>query len=399
MTPDSSAAPAIAAAPFIPLCEPFMGGNELAYVGSCIEDNWVSSVGPFVDRFEAVLAELCGVGHAVATSTGTAALHVALIVAGVQPGDEVLTSTLTFIASANSIRYAGAWPVLVDADPATWQMDVGLVEAFLTQDCERRADGRLYNRRSGRPVGAIMPVHIHGDPVDMDRLTPLAEAWGLPVIEDSTEALGSRWRGRPLGAFGRLGCFSFNGNKLITTGGGGMIVTDDAALARRAKHLTTQARTSSAEYFHDEVGYNYRLTNMQAAMGVAQMEQLDRFIASKRAIAARYSTAFAQVPGITEQQRRPEADSNRWMYVIEVDPELAGIDARGLMAGLGERRIQGRPVWQPMHLGPVHGDCQVLGGAVAERIFDRCASLPCSVSLDEASQTRVIEAVLEIVRS
>ena len=380
---------------FIPLCEPFMGGREKEYVASCIEENWVSSVGAFVDRFEADLAARSGCAYAVATSSGTAALHIALLVAGVRPEDEVITSTLTFIASVNAIRYAGAVPVLVDADSRTWQMDLDLVEGFLNHGCVRGSDGRLINKRSGRPVTAILPVHVHGDPVDMERLGALAEAFGVVVMEDATEALGSVFNGRMLGSFGRVGCFSFNGNKLITTGGGGMIVTDDADLARRARHLTTQARTSPAEYLHDEVGYNYRLTNLQAAMGVAQLEQLDAFVAKKRSIAERYDAAFREVPGLTPQGRAPGAASNRWMYALEVEPGQEGPDARAVLSRLADRRIQGRPIWQPMHLGAVHGTCQVLNGDVAARLYDRVLSLPCSVGLTDVDQARVIAGVLQ----
>ena len=374
-----------------------MGGRELEYVGSCIRDNWVSSVGAFVDRFEAGIAAAAGVRHAVATSSGTAALHVALRLAGVGAADEVLTSDLTFIASANAIRYTGAQPVLVDADPTTWQMDVALLEDFLRRDCERR-EGRLVNRRTGRRVAAIMPVHVHGHPVDMDALCALAESYDLAVVEDATEALGSSYKGRPLGAIGRLGCFSFNGNKLITTGGGGMIVTDDEALARRAKHLTTQARASGLEYVHDELGYNYRLTNLQAAMGVAQLEQLEAFIARKREIAARYDHAFAALPGVSPQASLERQASNMWLYAVRIDPATAGMDARELLSRLAARNIQGRTVWQPMHLSPVHRDCQALGGQVSEALYATAASLPCSVGLSEAAQDRVIEAIREALQ-
>ena len=381
----------VAAQAFIPLAEPFMGGHELEYVSSCIRDNWVSSVGRFVDRFEADLAARCGVRHAVATSSGTAALHVALLLLGVGPEDEVITSTLTFIASANSIRYTGAVPLLVDADAATWQMDTTLVEDFLRTGCRREGQS-LVNKTTGRRVKAMLPVHVHGDAVDMEHLLALADEFALPVIEDATEALGSRYKGRPLGSFGRLGCFSFNGNKLITTGGGGMIVTDDEQLARRAKHLTTQARTSALEYVHDELGYNYRLTNLQAALGVAQLEQLDRFIARKAAIAARYDKAFADLPGVTPQGRLAGVDSNRWLYAVSVDPAVAGTEARAVLSALASQAIQGRTVWQPMHRSPVHAGAMVLGGQAAERLYAEAVSLPCSVGLAPEDQERVIDA-------
>lgn len=378
---------------FIPLCEPTLAGNEWTYIKDCLDTNWVSSVGAYVDRFESMVAEAAGARHAVAVVNGTAALHLALQVAGVRADDEVLTSTLTFIATANAIRYTGAVPVLVDAEPDTWQMDMELVEAFLRQDCDRMAGGAVVNRRTGRRVSAIVPVHIHGFPVDMDRLMALAAEFGLVVVEDATEALGARFHGRALGNFGRLGCYSFNGNKQITTGGGGMIVTDDPELARRARHLSTQAKAEALEYIHDDLGYNYRLTNIQAAMGCAQMEKLDAFTAAKRRIAATYSAAFAGHAGLTPQASLPGAEGNMWLYALRVDAVAAGMTARELIAALREARIQARPVWQPMHLSQVHAASPVLGGAVAARLFEEIISLPCSVSLTEAQQARVIAVV------
>ncbi|MGC2855159.1 LegC family aminotransferase [Novispirillum sp. DQ9] len=383
---------------FIPLCEPTLAGNEWAYIKDCLDTNWVSSVGAYVDRFENMVAEAAGARHAVAVVNGTAALHLALQVAGVGADDEVLTSTLTFIATANAIRYTGAVPVLVDAESDTWQMDMGLVEAFLRDGCDRAADGAVVNRRSGRRVSAIVPVHIHGFPVDMDRLMALAAEFGLVVVEDATEALGARFHGRALGSFGRLGCYSFNGNKQITTGGGGMIVTDDPDLARRARHLSTQAKAEAQEYIHDDLGYNYRLTNIQAAMGCAQMEKLDAFTAAKRRIAATYSAAFAGYAGLTPQASLPGAEGNMWLYALRVDPSAAGVTARGLIAALREVGIQARPVWQPMHLSPVHAASPVLGGAVAARLFDEIISLPCSVSLTEVQQARVIAVVDRVLK-
>jgi perosamine synthetase len=381
----------------IPLCEPYLAGNEWDYVKSCLDTNWVSSVGAYVGRFEEDVAHRAGAAHGIATVNGTAALHIALLVAGVAPDDEVLVSTLTFVASANAIRHAGAWPVTVDAEPDYWQMDLNLLEAFLADGCERRGEA-VFNRDSGRRVAAIMPVHVNGHPVDMPRLTAIAQTYGLPVVEDATEALGSRVGNRPVGSIGLLGCFSFNGNKLITTGGGGMIVTDDEELALRARHLTTQARVPGPEYIHDEVGYNYRLTNIQSAIGCAQMEQLDDYIAAKHRIAARYDAAFAELPGLSPQGLSPDVFSNRWMYCMTVDPNQCGLDSRALLERLNGQGIQGRPIWQPLHLSPAHAGCQSIGGSVADRIYRQTVSLPCSVSLDEAQQQRVIDAVLAAVK-
>jgi perosamine synthetase len=380
---------------FIPLCVPALRGNELAYLRECVETNWVSYAGPFVPRFEAATAAYVGSPHAVATNSGTAALHIALQLAGVGVDDEVLVSDLTFIAPANAIRYCGAHPVFFDAEPAHWQMNADDVRAFLETGCSAR-DGRLVNRKTGRRIAALMPVHILGHPVDMDPLLELAARFELPLIEDATEALGARYRGRATGAMGQFGCFSYNGNKLITTGGGGMLVTANAEMARRAKHLTTQAKCSEEEYFHDAVGYNYRLTNLQAAVGVAQMEQLENCITAKRAIAHRYEQALADVPGITPPREAPWAFSTYWMYTVLVDEAAAGISSRELMRRLAAQRIQTRPLWGLLHEQPPYQRAQAYRIREAPRLFAGALSFPCSVGLDEAQQGRVIAAVLAI---
>jgi len=269
---------------FVPLCVPEIRGNEWRYVKECLDTGWVSSVGAFVERFEKDMARQAGARHAVAAVNGTAALHVALLVAGVKPDDEVLVSTLTFIAPANAVRYAGAWPVFIDAEPDYWQMDPQRVADFLEKEC-RLEKGELRNRSTGRRVKAIIPVHILGHPVNIKPILELARKFSLLVIEDATESLGAKYEGRPTGSLADMACFSFNGNKIITTGGGGMITTDNEAWARRAKYLTTQAKDDPVEYIHNEIGYNYRLTNMQAAMGCAQLEQLDDYVVKKRHIA------------------------------------------------------------------------------------------------------------------
>ena len=285
----------------IPLSVPTLGGREWEYIKECLDTNWVSSVGPFVDRFEQDVAARVDAGFAVAAVSGTAALHIALLVAGVREEDEVVIPNLTFVATANAVRYCGAHPVLVDLEPDHWQIDTGLVRRFLESDCES-VDGELRNRRTGRRVGALMPVHLLGHPCNMDALSELAGTYGLPLVEDASESLGATFDGRPMGTIGDIGCFSFNGNKVITAGGGGMIVTDDEAWAKRAKHLRTQAKCDPIEYDHDEVGYNYRMVNVLAALGCAQLEQLDRFLETKRSIAARYDQAFSSVQGIVSQK-------------------------------------------------------------------------------------------------
>jgi perosamine synthetase len=303
---------------FVPLIVPEIRGNEWRYVKECLDTNWVSSGGGYVDRFERLMAERAGTKFAVATVNGTAALHIALLLAGVERDDEVLVSALTFIAPANAIRYANAWPVFIDAEPCYWQMDPTRVVDFLERGCHW--DGQaLRNRQTGRRVKAILPVHILGHPVDLDPILAVAEKYALPVIEDATEGLGARYKGKNLGGIGQAGCFSFNGNKIITTGGGGALVTDNAEWAARAKYLTTQAKDDPVEYIHGAIGYNYRLTNLLAAMGCAQMEQLDDFIEAKRQIANRYLEPLATLPGLRLPQEADWAFSTFWMYTIQVD--------------------------------------------------------------------------------
>lgn len=397
MTASALPAPAVPTrAPFIPLCVPEIRGNEWTYVRECLDTGWVSSAGSFVERFERELAAEAGTAHAVATVNGTAALHVALLMAGVEAGDEVVVSDLTFIAPANAVRYAGAWPVFIDAEPAYYQMDVERLQEFLRQRCVF-SGGVLRNRETGRRVRALLPVHILGHPVDMDPVLALAREFGLPVIEDATESLGARYRDRPVGGLGRIGCFSFNGNKLLTTGGGGMLVTNDASLAEQARYLTTQAKDDAVEYVHGAVGFNYRLTNLQAAMGSAQLEQREAFLAAKRTIAARYELAFAGQPGIRPMAEAPWARSAWWMYTILVDDAVCGIDSRALMRALARCDIQTRPLWQPLHRSPAHAGSPPADCPVAERLNRMALSLPCSVGLDAAQQDRVIATISRIL--
>lgn len=382
---------------FIPLSIPHLGGNEWPYVKECFDTGWVSSVGSFVDRFERELAAKVGAKAAVACASGTAALHVALLVAGVRPDDEVIVSTLTFIASANVVRYVNAHPVFMDAEPRYLQLDVEKLADFLENGCRRDADG-LRDKETGRRVSAIMPVHILGHPCDMDPILELAQRFGLAVIEDATESLGSRYKGRATGTLAKLGCFSFNGNKIITTGSGGMIITDDASLAKRAKHLTTQAKQDPLEFVHDEVGYNYRLSNVSAAMGVAQLEKLDAYAADKHRIARRYDEALREIPGIRLPEIAPWAESNEWLYTIRIDEKAFGIDSRALLRRLKEARIETRPLWQPMHRSPAHAGARAWKCEQADLINAQALSIPCSVGLSEGDQARVIEEIRRAAR-
>ncbi len=281
----------------IPLCEPELRGREWEYVKECLDENWISAGGPMLGRFENMVAEYVGASHSVAVASGTAALHIALLVAGVQPDDEVLVSTLTFIAPTNAVRYVGAWPVFIDSDPDYWQMDPECVRDFLEQRCVTRG-GELFNEATGRRVSAVLPVHILGHPCDMDPIVAVSRKYGLKVIEDATESLGAKYKGEMAGHLGDIACFSFNGNKLITTGGGGMVVTDNAEWARRADFLINQAKDDPLEYVHSEIGYNYRLSSLQAAVGCAQMESIDDYVQIKRGIAARYQESLAGITGL-----------------------------------------------------------------------------------------------------
>lgn len=386
---------AAVAAGEIPLCVPELGGREWEYVKECLDTNMVSSVGPFVGQFEKMLAGYTGTQQAVATVNGTAALHIAMMVAGVRPDDEVITSTLTFIAPVNAVRYAGAHPVLIDCEPLYWQMDPIKVRLFLEQECERRG-GALYNRRSGRRVSAIMPVHILGHPVEMDGILAAAEEFGLVVIEDATESLGALYKDRKIGSLGHIACFSFNGNKLITTGGGGMIVSDNAAWMERARYLVTQAKDDPLEYIHGTVGYNYRLTNVLAALGCAQMEQLEHHIAAKRRIAETYRQALQMIPGLTPMREHWDVFSVFWMYTALVEPGQFGMDSRALLRALAAEGIHTRPLWQPVHRSPAYPGVQAYECVVADEIQRDAISLPCSVGLTEEDQQRVIRALVRL---
>ena len=380
---------------FIPLCVPAIHENEWRYIKECLDTNWVSSVGSFVDRFERRVADYVGARHAVATVNGTAALHIALLVAGVQPDDEVLVPTLSFIAPANAIRYVGARPVFMDADPAFWQMDPEKARDFLEKECHWK-NGRLINKISRHPVKAILPVHILGHPCDMEPLLKIARQYNLAVVEDATESLGAKYKNQKVGHLGDITCFSFNGNKIITTGGGGMIVTDNEKWARRAKHLTTQAKEDSVESVHDEIGFNYRLTNIQAAMGCAQMEHLDDHVAAKRRIAASYNQAFRDVPGVTLMREATWAFSIFWMYTMLVEKKAYGMDSRSLLKQLKIRGIESRPLWQPLHRSRAHVKNQAYRIEAADALYRDALSLPSSVGLSASNLDAVTTAIKNV---
>lgn len=377
---------------FIPLCVPHIAGNEWEYIKDCLDTSWVSSVGSYVNKFENMVSDYAGAKHGVAAVSGTAALHTAMMVVGVEPNDEVLVSSLTFIAPANAVRYCGAVPVFIDAEPNYWQMDPSRVKDFLDNEC-RWSEGKLVNKTTNRRIKAIVPVHILGHPVDIDPILELAHKYNLVVVEDATESLGASYKNGKVGHLGDIACFSFNGNKVITTGGGGMIVTDNEGWAAKAKYLTTQAKDDEVEYVHKTIGYNYRLTNIQAALGCAQMEQLPTFIEKKRSIAKQYRAAFESIAGITTMPQAPWAEAVFWLYTILVDESRYGEDSRTLMRRLAELNIQARPLWQPLHRSPAYSGSIVCGGEVADKLNRMALSLPCSVGIDEDEIQLVIEAI------
>lgn len=365
---------------FIPLHEPEFRGAEWDMVKECLDTGWVSSVGKYVDRFEAEVAELSGARFGVAVANGTAALQVAMLLADVRPGDEVLMPALTFVATANAASHGGAIPHFVDSAPGTLGLDPAALDAHLGAIAEMRG-GALVNRETGRRLAAIVPMHTFGHPVDMDALAEVAARHGLPVIEDAAESLGSLYHGRPCGGLGLIGTLSFNGNKIVTTGGGGAIVTNDEALARRAKHLTTTAkRPHKWEFDHDEIAFNYRLPNLNAALGCAQLAQLPGRIAQKRRLAGRYLDAFADCPVARIFAEPAGCESNYWLNTLMLEPAHAG-DRDRVLAVLNDAGLMSRPVWTPMHRLSMYRDCPRADLSVAEDLAARIINLPSSAKL------------------
>lgn len=377
--------------PFIPLAIPTITDHEVAKVTEAVKSGFVSSVGPYVAEFENTFAELVGAKHAVACTSGTAAIHLAFAVLDVPRGAEIAVPDFTFVGSSNPIAYVGANALLVDSDRDTWCLDQDLLIDALEE-----------RKRKGEPLPAVVePVHILGQPARIDRLVEYCQSNGIAVVEDAAESLGATWSegafaGRHTGSVGTIGAFSFNGNKIATAGGGGMLVTDDAELAARAKHLSTQAKVPDIGYLHDEVGFNYRLTNIAAALGLAQLERLDDLKARRAHVAERYDAAFAGT-GIVTPPRLPGFDATYWLYSVLI-PEGNGTEYRdALWKHLGDKQIGSRPLWRALHLQPPWQGSARIGGEVAEDIFTRGLSLPCSYDLTDAEQDRVIDAVLEFV--
>lgn len=364
------------------LHEPRFAGNEWTYLKECLDSTYVSSVGKFVDRFESELAAYTSARHAVAVVNGTAALHIALQLGGVGQGDEVLVPALTFIATANAISYCNAVPHFVETEERSLGIAPEALRAYLTAHTEQRA-GQCINKTTGRVIRAIVPMHTFGHPGCIDELLAIAHDFNLAMIEDAAESLGSFYRGSHTGTFGRLATLSFNGNKTITTGGGGAILTNDSALALRAKHLTTTAKLPHAwQYVHDEIGYNYRMPNLNAALGCAQLEQMPRFIAAKRELFNRYETAFGAVCGIHVQKESANCQSNYWLQTLVLDKEQAGMHVP-LLNALNEAGYMSRPAWTLMHHLAPYRHCPRMNLDQAESLTIRLINIPSSAALVE----------------
>lgn len=373
--------------PEVPWCVPDLSGRERGYLAEAVAAGQIGPVGQFLTRFEQEIAYRCGVPHAVATCTGSAAAHICVRLAGVEHGQEVATAAWTFVATGNAIRHAGAHPVALDVEADHWQLDPARLERFLTSHCTPAADG-LVNPDTGRRVTAVMPVHLLGHPADLNPIRALADEHGLAVVTDAAQAVGATYRGEPVGSHG-LSAVSFNANKLITTGGGGAILTDDAGLAERARYLINQARENPTEYRHGEVGFNYRMTNLQAAVGCAQLERIDTFIAAKRRIFDRYADALAGLNGVRFQTEAEWAHATRWFTTIHLDPDRSATTAIRLRACLAEAGIAAGPPWTPLHLTGAHDRAAPWPCPVAESLGEHAMHLPCSVGLTDAQQDRV----------
>jgi pyridoxal phosphate-dependent aminotransferase EpsN len=365
------------------LSPPHMTGRERDYVDEAFATNWIAPVGPHIEAFEREFSEYVGTPHAVAVTSGTAALHLALLLAGVGPGDEVMVSTLTFAASVNPIRYLGAQPIFVDSEEASWNMDPDL----LTEALAAKA-------RVGRLPKAVVVVHLLGQSADIDRILEVCHHYGIPLIEDAAEALGATYKGTSPGTFGRAGIFSFNGNKIITTSGGGMLVSDDANLINWARKLATQARDPAPHYQHSEVGFNYRLSNVLAGIGRGQLSALEDRVAARRRNFDFYARALEDVPGIGFQPEASWGRHARWLSAITIDPAEFGADREMVRLALAEANIESRPIWKPMHQQPVFAGCLTIGGSVADDLFTRGLCLPSGSNLTEDDLSRVVAVIV-----
>ena len=362
------------------LSPPCMLGNEREMLLDAFDSNWIAPLGPHVDAFETEFADRVGRKYAVALSSGTAAIHLALNILGVKQGDTVLTSSFTFAATANAITYTNASPVFIDSDQKTWNLDPALVEQAL-------ADGK----KTGNLPKAVLTVDIVGQAANYEQIEEICRRYDVPIVEDAAESLGATYNEKPAGSFGEMSCFSFNGNKIITTSGGGMLVTDNESFANKTRFLATQARDPAPHYEHSHIGYNYRMSNLLAAVGRAQLENLDTHVDNRRAIFERYQRALGQLPGVNFMPEPDDCRSTRWLTILTIDPDLFGATREEVRLALDAENIESRPAWKPMHMQPVFVDCKSYGGAVCEQFFRDGLCLPSGTALTVDQQQRVIE--------
>ncbi|KYC40114.1 pyridoxal phosphate-dependent aminotransferase [Scytonema hofmannii PCC 7110] len=367
------------------LSTPHMGDEELAFIKEAFDTNWIAPVGPHVDAFEQEFCQVIGATHAAALSSGTAAIHLALRLLGVDCGDEVFCSTLTFAATANPITYLGARPVFIDSDRTSWNMNPDLLKEAL----EQRA-------RVGKLPKAVVLVHLYGQSADIDPILAACNLYEIPLIEDAAESLGATYKGRSPGTFGRIGIYSFNGNKIITTSGGGMLVSDEAKLVDKARFLATQARDPAPHYQHSEIGYNYRLSNVLAGIGRGQLRVLNERVAARRRNFKIYESALRHLPGIEFMPEAIFGHVTRWLTCLTIDPDAFGANREQVRLALAEQQIETRPVWKPLHLQPVFAACECIGGIVAEDLFERGLCLPSGSNLTEEDLERVIGAIVAV---
>jgi dTDP-4-amino-4,6-dideoxygalactose transaminase len=421
-----------------------MGGNEIKYINEAFKENWIAPLGPNVDNFEKDLASYLEVKYAAALNSGTAALHLALIILGVKPADYVIVQSFTFSATVNPIVYCGATPVLIDSEPGTWNMDPVLLEQAIisltgsnngksgerraengeqrTQNTERRADSgeqripntehraqstehnsTLYAQHSTvnsqRRIKAIIPVHLYGMPANVDGIMEIANRYGIPVIEDAAEALGSRYQGKPVGSFGEIGVLSFNGNKIITTSGGGALISNNGEIVKRARFLATQARDKAPHYQHSEIGYNYRMSNIVAGIGRGQMEVISERVRERCENYEFYKSTLAGIEGISfTEEPGPEYFSNRWLTTILIDPEITGTSREKVRLALEKENIECRPLWKPMHLQPVFSQYPKYVNGVSESLFEKGLCLPSGSNLTGEDKERIMEALMRCFR-
>ena len=372
----------------IPLSVPNLNGNELKYVSECISSGWISSAGDFVGKFESEFASWLGRDDAVSTVNGTAALHLALRLLGVGVDDAVVVPNITFVASVNAVRYCGAEPILMDINPRDWQLDLTLLEEFFRDECGRDQNGATYHLRSKRRIAALMIVHVQGHMCDMSALLKICASYGVPVLEDAAEALGAEFDGQSAGTLGDFGCFSFNGNKIMSTGGGGMLIGKDKTRLDYGRHLATTAKTDPLRYHHDDVGYNYRLVNVLAAIGVAQLEQLDSFLEAKRRIAGRYERELAGVGDVGFQLSSGRVNPNHWLFTITTN------SMEDLLAYLNSNGIMSRPFWAPINTLPMYEQCTYVNtNDTSAKIHASALSIPCSTNLSDTEQDTVIQTI------